>query len=864
MMLGPASWQAPIRLASCSRPARHILVFSRSISRDNPKDRYKGWTRPKGWVKPKLSPTPESSVFQISPEVSKAVKNNLPVVALETTIYTHGFPYPENVALALDLEKIVRANGAIPATIGVVEGVARVGLTSEEITTLAAGAGKPETMKVSRRDLPYILGMGVAGRKLNGGTTVSGTMLLASKAGIRVFGTGGLGGVHRGGQDTMDISADLTELGRTHVAVISSGCKSFLDIPRTLEYLETQGVTVCTFADGRTGSIDFPAFYTRDSGSKSPMVVQDAREAAAIIYSQTMFKESKQFGMLFANPIPEEFALQKAEIDAAINRAVQEAAEQGFHGHANTPFILSRIKELTHGNSLPANRALIESNVAMAAKVAVELTKYNGPTSDDIFLPTQQHHLENLKKELEADRMKLDKMLASMSSSKTTEDKENLGAASRVEVAQPRVGKAAAKNPDIVVYGSVAMDLSCDYAPLSKGANSSLKDVPASPQMHTSNLAAIRPSVGGVGRNVALAAHRAGGNTSVLLRSLVGKDIAGQTILTALENEGLYVGGIPSIPLQKHQHEHRTAQYVAVNDAKKDLVLAMADMSIFSTPKPMSIHMTQVNPKWGVVDANWHPRMIRKMLCNLKEWKSKVAYEPVSVPKSGGLFQPIDPRSNSLGLFPTHTIDLATPNQHELAAMHAAAKKWEFFDSQRWWEIIDSLGIPSSGARDRFVAITNRKMTDEGIPLQTIQLLPFIPTILTKLGADGVLLTEILKPEDPRLTDPAHASYILSRTSNGSTEIGGVYMRLFPPVEVVEDVVSVNGVGDTFLGVLIAGLAKGLELNEDLINIAQRGAVMTLRSREAVSPQLGELTLEFDRLPRKAITEALETAGHAI
>jgi len=340
--------------------------------------------------------------------------------------------------------------------------------------------------------------------------------------------------------------------------------------------------------------------------------------------------------------------------------------------------------------------------------------------------------------------------------------------------------------------------------------------------------------------------------------------------VSALKSDGLYIGGVASIPLRMFQNEYRTAQYVSVNDAKKDLVLAMADMSIFSVPNPANVNLEPVSPKWSVVDANWHPRMIRKILCKLKEWKSKVAYEPVSVPKAGGLFQLLAssprqgqlPHADSLGLFPAHTIDLATPNRHELAAMHAAAKKYDFFESQRWWEIIDSLGIPSSGARDRFVSITNHKMTDEGIPFQTIQLLPFIPTILTKLGADGVLLTEILKLDDPRLTDPAHAPYVLSRTSNGSTEIGGVYMRLFPPVEVVEDVVSVNGVGDTFLGVLLAGLAKGAELNEDLINLAQRGAIMTLRSKEAVSPQLGELTPEIDRLQRSVITEALETASH--
>lgn len=333
--------------------------------------------------------------------------------------------------------------------------------------------------------------------------------------------------------------------------------------------------------------------------------------------------------------------------------------------------------------------------------------------------------------------------------------------------------------------------------------------------------------------------------------------------MDALGKEGLPVGGIPALPVHMEDNSvHRTAQYVAINDAKKDLVLAMADMSIFSSPTPRTLHMMPVNPKWSVVDANWHPRMIRKILSRLKEWNSKVAYEPVSVPKSGGIFQPYEPAplSEQLGLFPKHSIDLATPNQHELAAMHAAAHKWEFFQSQRWWEVIDSLGIPSSGLRNRFIATTNQKMTDEGIPLQTIQLLPFIPTILTKLGADGVLLTEILKPDDPRLTDPAHASWILSRCSNGSTEVGGLYMRLIPAVEVVGDVVSVNGVGDTFLGVLIAGLAKGSELDEDLINIAQRGAVMTLRSKESVSSQLGELTSELDRLQRNSITKALETA----
>jgi len=224
-----------------------------------------------------------SSFLKVSEEVQDAVVAGRPVIALETTIYTHGFPYPDNVALASLLESLVRANGGVPATIAVLNGVARVGLEPEELIELASTARTKSALKVSRRDLGYICGRGLAGKRIHGGTTISGTMVLAHLAGIKIFGTGGLGGVHRGGEVSMDISADLTELGRTPVTVISSGCKSFLDIPRTLEYLETQGVCVGTFADGRNGPIDFPAFFSRESGVRSPRVIQDEAEAAAIV-----------------------------------------------------------------------------------------------------------------------------------------------------------------------------------------------------------------------------------------------------------------------------------------------------------------------------------------------------------------------------------------------------------------------------------------------------------------------------------------------------------------------------------------------------------------------------------------------------
>lgn len=311
-------------------------------------------------------------ILKISDEVRAALDSNRPVVALESTIYTHGaIPRSE-----LGLEDIVRQNGGTPAVIGVLAGVPTVGLTGAEVERMVSEGAR----KVSRRDLSYLVAMGMTGQPIHGGTTIAGTMLLARLAGIRVFGTGGLGGAHRGWESTMDISADLTELGRTRVAVISSGCKGFLDIPATLEYLETQGVLVSTFADGRTGNVDFPAFWARDSGIKSPFVVQTEAEAAAMILAQERL--GIETGILLANPIPEQHQISREEMDIVISQAVSEAAEQGATGSKNTPFVLSRIRELTNGRSVPANVALVRSNVERATKISVELSKLTrGPST---------------------------------------------------------------------------------------------------------------------------------------------------------------------------------------------------------------------------------------------------------------------------------------------------------------------------------------------------------------------------------------------------------------------------------------------------------------------------------------------------
>jgi pseudouridine-5'-phosphate glycosidase/pseudouridine kinase len=288
----------------------------------------------------------------------------------------------------------------------------------------------------------------------------------------------------------------------------------------------------------------------------------------------------------------------------------------------------------------------------------------------------------------------------------------------------------------------------------------------------------------------------------------------------------------------------RTAQYVSVNDAHKHLVLAMADMEIFTTQSfspSWASTIRSSKPKWLVVDGNWRDHGIRSWMQVGKQTGANIAFEPVSKEKSTRLFC-AERGLESLGVFPRATVDLTTPNQYELAAMHAAAQSNEYFEDSRWWEVIDAFGM--KGARDRFVKLTSAAMTDAGIPQQAIRLLPFIPTIITKLGSGGALLTTILRKDDARLFDTAHEPFILTRCISDHAHVGGVYMRMFPSVEQVTDVVSVNGIGDTFLGTLVAGLAQGGKV-QNLIDVAQKAAVLTLRSPRSVSERLGSLESEL-------------------
>lgn len=293
--------------------------------------------------------------IDISPEILHAIKKKLPIVALESTIISHGMPYPKNIETAIMVEETVRANDAIPATIAIIKGRIKVGLTRDEIDFLATN---DEVQKVSRRDLAIAVA-----QKTSGSTTVASTMIIASLAKIAVFATGGIGGVHRGAENTLDVSADLEELSKTNVCVVCAGAKAILDIGLTLEYLETKGVPVIGYKTS-----DLPAFYSTKSGFKVDYRIDSAADIAQIL--KTKWDLSIDGGVLVTIPIPQEFELTLDIMNKAINEAITQADSENIIGKDITPYLLSKVNELTHGESLEANMKLIKNNAALAAKIA--------------------------------------------------------------------------------------------------------------------------------------------------------------------------------------------------------------------------------------------------------------------------------------------------------------------------------------------------------------------------------------------------------------------------------------------------------------------------------------------------------------
>ena len=299
-------------------------------------------------------------MIEISQKVQKAIANGKAVVALESTIIAHGMPYPKNLQTALEIEALIREQGAEPATIGILEGVIKIGMSNEDLEIMA---NCESVEKVSRRDIPVVMA-----KKLHGATTVAATMILAEKAGIEIFVTGGIGGVHRGAAHSFDISADLEELANTNVSVVCAGVKSILDIGSTLEYLETKGVPVLGYK-----CAEFPAFYSRNSGFVIPNRIDSLAEIAKIIHSKR--KMALEGAVLIANPIPEMYQIEASKMEEMIELALKKAREKNISGKAITPFLLSEIVHLTGGESLEANIALVKHNAWLGAQLALELAQ---------------------------------------------------------------------------------------------------------------------------------------------------------------------------------------------------------------------------------------------------------------------------------------------------------------------------------------------------------------------------------------------------------------------------------------------------------------------------------------------------------
>ncbi|UZJ55998.1 hypothetical protein CBS101457_005318 [Exobasidium rhododendri] len=512
-------------------------------------------------------------LLKVHPSIASALAAGKPVVALESTIITHGLPYPANLHTALAIEQAVRDQGAVPATTAFLDGLAYVGLENKQVERLAEVGLK--ATKTSRRDVTFVL---AAGRGSVGATTVSGTMILAHMAGISIFGTGGIGGVHRGGQDSMDVSADLTELSRTPVAVFCSGAKSILDIPRTLEYLETFGVSTHTF----NASGQFPAFYSAHSGSEVPSV-STYKEAAEIIHSNMQF--GLQSGMVFGVPIPSEFEAAGEKIQAIVEQAVKDSVEQGIdrRGKEVTPWLLKRVSELSEGRSITSNKALVINNVSTAAKVACEL-----------------------------------ELLKIADAAKKAEKGSKLyNGTGYGGVKQAESGNTP---PPLFVVGFTAVDITSQRTGHAPRGESQPNVASTWPGRNTLSL-------GGVARNVAESAHRILNNRSrVLLISPIGNDALGHYIKAGLTDLGLQTSGLLDA-------SERTASVTLQLDGNGDLITGIADieerqLEPAHVDKPMSKYRGQ--RKVVAFDGNISVQLMDYLV---EDGSNVTIFEPTSVEK---------------------------------------------------------------------------------------------------------------------------------------------------------------------------------------------------------------------------------------
>ncbi|CAG8471190.1 1301_t:CDS:10 [Paraglomus occultum] len=541
--------------------------------------------------------------FQYTPEVLDALSTNRPVVALESTIITHGMPYPQNLATALEVEKIVREHGSIPATIAIIDGTIHIGLSQNALERLSMMGRKAR--KTSRRDLAL-----VTSQNLTGATTVAATMVIAHRAGIKVFVTGGIGGVHRDGEKTLDISADLTELSKTPVTVVCAGVKSILDIERTLEYLETQGVPVVTFGE----CDEFPAFFTAKSGFKSPSNLKSVEECAKLIAANS--KLELENGIVIAVPIPKDESANASHIQSAIEAALAQAKTEGIKGKDVTPFLLERVEKITTGKSLTANVALVKNNAKIGSQIAACLANL-----------TRSKRFEDMSKNGHGDETSI--------FVKSGGDSD-----SAIKVKSSK----ASPQPSVLTVGGAAVDITATSLNVT---------------LETSTPGKIRTSLGGVGRNIAETVHRLG--VKSVLISTVGDDLLGRWFLDETRKIGMCMDEL------QVSKSHRTAVYSAIHKSNGSLYCAIADMEYAIDVEKVKKAIDKSKPSVVCIDGNLDSNTASAILCYCFDKGIPTFFEPTSVSKSLRWFADRDitkTMKNRLGYI--------SPNIHELEAMDLA------------------------------------------------------------------------------------------------------------------------------------------------------------------------------------------------
>ncbi|EIW86777.1 indigoidine synthase A-like protein [Coniophora puteana RWD-64-598 SS2] len=750
----------------------------------------------------------------VHPEVEDALATHKPVVALESTIITHGMPYPTSLKMARSVENIVRSTGSVPATIAIIQGRVKIGLHTHELERLAdQSSASTAAVKVSRRDVAPVLAM-----KKDGGTTCSSTLIFAALAGIKVFATGGLGGVHRRGESTMDVSADLHELTRCPVGLVSAGVKSILDIGRTLEYLETLGVPVLTYGPTK----DFPAFYTRTSGFQSPWNVEDPQTAAQILHNHWQLGMSN--GALFAAPIPEKYEAAGLEVQKAVEIAVRECEELGMHtrGKEVTPWLLKRVGELTGTQSLTNNVALVKNTALIGGRIASEYAKLSQDLGD---LQPVYHHTVQSPASAQASQF-----LSSPTDAVLNEAKSD--------------------NVNVLVFGSSAVDITSRPAPGSDAEISAKSTCPG----------LVSTSLGGVGRNIAEAAHRVSNALApskpspILLVSPVGDDAFGRQIINDTGASGLYTNGLFVEP------DKRSAVCNMILDTTGNLVTGIADMDIVQNQNSDKLlsYLGEQKPWLVALDANMSPTILTALVEYSVQQNINIFFEPTSLAKSTAILPAI---AKTLGKHDRAPVTFASPNLLELGHMYREVRSspLELMSHDVWWKTIDRLGLGHqfraelehlsrlNASEDNPDLGSLSFLIKDGVAQMAINMLPFFQNLVIKCGERGVIIAMHLDGHSAQSSqwanEPSNVRQrlVVARASSGDV----VVFQHFPALSVPQDsIVNVTGAGDSLVGSLVASLAYdrttflGPGTLANTISLAQHSARLSLQSPWAVSPLL--------------------------